>query len=185
MTYHSGMGALLCPPNFGDIGGKCKPANARGCYEQADLLQSKGVPADAVQVGLQHCLLQFAAPTRRQSHRLKLPWQTKGLGAIALPACVTQAQHDAAVTACKYQTVKGLGVDVSGISPCVVKDLPVCPPLVRASAPTSTYVPPSVDISTPPEPQPEESEPNYMLWGGLGLLLVAAGGYVVYKTTKK
>lgn len=105
------------------------------------------------------------------------------LGAIALPACVTQAQHDAAVSACKRQTVRGIGADVSYLSPCVVKDIPVCPPLVRMD-----YAPPSVNISTPPEPDPlqfPESEPNYMLWGGLGLLLAVAGGYVVYKTTRK
>lgn len=107
-----------------------------------------------------------------------------GMG--ALPACVSQAEHDAAVIACKKTQVRGIGA-VAGIDPCQLKLLPICT-YVRSTIST-TYVPPPppVDISTPPGPQPEDAgdEPNYALWGGLGLLLVAAGGYVVYKATKK
>lgn len=106
-----------------------------------------------------------------------------GMG--ALPACVSQAEHDAAVVACKKTQVRGIGA-IAGVDPCQLKLLPICT-YVRATTATTSYTPPPppTDISTPPEPPPEESEPNYMLWGGLGLLLVAAGGYVVYKTTKK
>ena len=105
------------------------------------------------------------------------------------PICVSQAEHDAAVIACKKTQVRGIGA-VAGIDPCQLKLLPICT-YVRSNISTTSYVPPPppVDISTPPVPPPEEEpsegEPNYMLWGGLGLLLVAAGGYVVYKTTKK
>ena len=106
------------------------------------------------------------------------------------PICVSQAEHDAAVIACKKTQVRGIGA-VAGIDPCQLKLLPICT-YVRSNISTTSYTPPPppVDISTPPVPPPEgepseADEPNYMLWGGLGLLLVAAGGYVVYKTTKK
>lgn len=191
MTYHSGMGATLCPPNFKywSAGKKCVPANARGCYEAANLWRSHGVPEKDVQGMLSYCLAHGGAmppsPVSFTEPRLRAPRPQRAFGEIPpVPTCITQAQHDAAVAACKRQTVRGIGADVSYLSPCVVKDIPVCPPLVRANFPTATYAPP-VDISTPPEPPPEESEPNYMLWGGLGLLLAVAGGYVVYKSTRK
>lgn len=97
-------------------------------------------------------------------------------------SCVTQAQHDAAVSACRYQQVKGLG---AAADPCAVAKLPICAPTVFTYR--SAFVPPSQSQETPPPP-PEETaadEPNYMLWGGVALLLVAAGGYVAYKATRK
>jgi hypothetical protein len=99
-----------------------------------------------------------------------------------MPTCLTQAQHDEAVKACSYQTVKGIGALPTG-DPCKLKDLPICPTPVRWSPTTTT----ATDLPPPPGPDTkteDEGEPNYALWGGLALLLVAAGGYVVYKATR-
>jgi hypothetical protein len=108
-----------------------------------------------------------------------------------MPTCLTQAQHDEAVYACKQRAVKGLGA-LPNYDPCALAKLPICPPPVRWTPPpinTAINTPPPA--SEPVEPQPStepetkpESSPNYMLWGGLLLLVVLAGGYVVYKATR-
>jgi hypothetical protein len=47
------------------------------------------------------------------------------------PACATQAQHDAAHSACRPTVLRGLGLlDLSANNPCWVETLPICPPPV-------------------------------------------------------
>lgn len=110
---------------------------------------------------------------------------------MSIPSCATKAQHDKAVASCESLQVKGLGAAAvdpfANVHPCIVKALPICPTL-RAMTPKITFTPPTVaDEPTPTDSEePEgEGEPNYVMWGGLLLLLVAGGGYVAYKATRK
>lgn len=117
----------------------------------------------------------------------------------AAPKCTTSQQKAQAVKACSAKTVvKGVGqmqmlaftIDpFLNIDPCYVANLPLCPPPPPTfkDAPAALYTPPPSEIPHTDEPTAteEEGEPNYALWGGLALLLVAAGGYVAYKATRK
>jgi hypothetical protein len=100
----------------------------------------------------------------------------------AAPTCLTKEQHDAAVYACsalKDRTVKGLGQSTT--DPCYLATLPIC--LAPATFPT--------DATTPgpgPEAPPPETEGDHkgaLMWGGLLLVVLAAGGYAVYRGTRK
>jgi len=118
------------------------------------------------------------------------------------PGCVTQAQHDAWQAACSYasQTVKGLGADPTGSS-CALALLPVCPAPLRPQ-PTPPPVPAAPAPVPPlrPEPQPPvitapaaptpavapaATKSGGMLSNGLIIVVLAAGGYALYRTFKK
>lgn len=124
------------------------------------------------------------------------------------PGCVAQAQHDNWQQQClaMSQTVRGLGADPTG-SACALALLPVCPPALAALAPLRPQPTPPVQpaLGPPPaplrpEPQPPAATPGGalapatpaaatksagMLSNGLILVVVAVGGYALYRTFKK
>jgi hypothetical protein len=129
------------------------------------------------------------------------------------PGCVSQAQHDNWQQTCSAmsQTVRGLGADPTG-SACALALLPVCPPALPAIAPLRPQpTPPAQPVLGPPpgdlrpEPMPPASAPvpaitpgspgpitttptkksAGMLSNGLILVVVAVGGYALYRTFKK
>ncbi len=122
------------------------------------------------------------------------------------PGCVSQAQHDAWQQQCTMmsQTVRGLGVDPTG-SACALALLPVCPPALPAVTPLRPQPTPPVQLSLGPPPAPLRPEPQPpagvaptpgaptapatksagMLSNGLILVVVAVGGYALYRTFKK
>ena len=115
--------------------------------------------------------------------------------ALALPGCVTQAVHDAAVTQCKNLTVKGVGLGVVGYeqyNSCALAAVPICAPnVMRTQPPPATNVmrtqpPPATTFFLPQrQPLPAPASNRNLIIGGLLAVLVIGGGVVAYRTMKK
>lgn len=122
------------------------------------------------------------------------------------PNCLSDDQFQLLSQACALvPQIKGLGAvqlinlssiiadplqQLAALDPCAaLRQIPRCP---FGSTDPGVTDPEVVPVPVPePEPEPgppedtlEEDEPNYALWGGLILVVVAAGGYAVYRGLK-
>ncbi len=94
------------------------------------------------------------------------------IGFVTATPCVTEAQKAAAIAACKRVQVKGLGAT----DPCALATLPICGPLET----------PTTDLPPPPPPvDADEDGQKTLMLGGILLLVLAAGGYALYRGVKK
>lgn len=95
---------------------------------------------------------------------------TSGLGfALLASPCVTEAQRAEAVAACKKVQVKGLGAT----DPCAIAQLPLCGP---GQTPVE---------DTGAETGADTGGNKTLMVGSILLLVVAAGGYALYRGAKK
>lgn len=111
------------------------------------------------------------------------------------PTCITDDQYQMLAQACAMvPQIKGLGITLLPVPAGLITDpllqLAVLDPCGALSqiprCPSGGTDPPPTDPSTDPPPVDEmdEDEPNYALWGGIILVVVAAGGYAVYRSIK-
>lgn len=116
----------------------------------------------------------------------------------AAPKCATVQQHQLAVQACQRLQVRGLGAapatweDITnpfrGVSPCYVAELPICAPL-QWTPMTVRQDDGGDDVTwTPTVPTDDEKDGGFSAGGAVTiaglLLLVAAGGYGIYRYTR-
>lgn len=177
MTYHSSMGADLIPgtfPSSVSTAGRSELVPAFNMSPSANLMAAAPV----------------APPVRPSGNLAPAPTLP------AIPACL-DATWLAARSYCETYPA-GNGPDATANTVCSigrsqpgwysqVLSTPACGGggTVPAQVPPPAYVPP---VQTPPVPEPEAkdtAEPNYMLWGGLALLLAVAGGGVYYYSRGK
>ena len=96
------------------------------------------------------------------------------MGQLNLTLCVTEAQKAAAIAACKRVQVKGLGA----LDACALAQLPIC---AAGEAPVLDLP----GLPPPPNPTDEDSGNKTLMVGGIVLLVLAAGGYALYRGAKK
>jgi hypothetical protein len=118
---------------------------------------------------------------------------SSGAQAPPMPPCVSQAQHDAAVSACsRSRELRGLGVSygymphtyippLSQIDPCWLQVVPVCPP---GTPPPEQGDTTGIEEGEGGGEEDDGGRRTLMLGGILFALLAAGGAYTYYRHRK-